>query len=107
MNIGAYQVKCFVLVNIVVCMVVRVTIMTVLVRMIGFIGTSATSSLNRTQVQCYCYSTHFQFTVAHALEFSVSTNRLLATDLITETSTSNHYEVFLSLRLQSLCTPLS
>jgi hypothetical protein len=29
----------------------------------------------------------FQFTVAHALGFSVSTNRLLATDLHTETST--------------------
>jgi hypothetical protein len=44
--------------------------------------------------------THFQFTVAHALGFSVSTSRLQATDLNTETITSNHYEVFLSL-LQS------
>jgi hypothetical protein len=31
-----------------------------------------------------------QFTVAHALEFSVSTSRLLATDLNTQTITSNH-----------------
>jgi hypothetical protein len=37
----------------------------------------------------------FQFTVAHALGFLVSTSRLLASDLNTETSTSNHYEVFL------------
>jgi hypothetical protein len=29
--------------------------------MIGFIGTSVTSSLNHTQLQCYCYSTHFQY----------------------------------------------
>jgi hypothetical protein len=36
----------------------------------------------------------FQFTVAHELGFSVSTSRLLATDLNTEISTSNHYEVF-------------
>jgi hypothetical protein len=45
----------------------------------------------------------FQFNVAHTLGFSVSTSRFLATDLNTETSTSNHYEVFLLLRLQSLC----
>jgi hypothetical protein len=36
----------------------------------------------------------FQFTVAHALGFPVFTSRLLATDLNTETITSNHYEVF-------------
>jgi hypothetical protein len=41
-----------------------------------------------------------QSTVAHALGFSVSTSGLLATGLNTETNTSNHYEVFLSL-LQS------
>jgi hypothetical protein len=46
-------------------------------------------------------SHNLQFTVAHALGFSVSTSRLLATDLNTETSASNHYEVFLPLRLQS------
>jgi hypothetical protein len=44
----------------------------------------------------------FRFTVAHALEFLVLTSRLLATDLNTETSTSNHCEVFLLFRLQSL-----
>jgi hypothetical protein len=43
----------------------------------------------------------FQFIVVHALGFSVSTSRLLATDLNTETITSNHYEVFLSFFLQS------
>jgi hypothetical protein len=44
----------------------------------------------------------FQFTVAHSLELSVFTSRLLATDLNTETSTRNHYKVFLIFRLQSL-----
>jgi hypothetical protein len=44
---------------------------------------------------------NFQFTVAHALGFSVSTDRLLATDLNTGTITSNHYEVFLPFLLQS------
>jgi hypothetical protein len=38
----------------------------------------------------------FQFTVAHTLRFSFSTSRLLATDLNTETSTSNHSEVLWS-----------
>jgi hypothetical protein len=47
---------------------------------------------------------NLQFTVEHALGFSVFISRVLATDLNTETSTSNHYEVFLSLRFQSLCT---
>jgi hypothetical protein len=36
----------------------------------------------------------FQFTVAHALGFSVSTSRLLATDLNTETTTSNYYQYY-------------
>jgi hypothetical protein len=75
--------------------------------MTGFIGTSVTGYLNHTQLQRYRYITHFQFTVPHALGFSVITSRLLATDINTETSTSNHYEVFLLFRLQSLCTPLS
>jgi hypothetical protein len=44
---------------------------------------------------------NLQSTVAHALGFSVSISRLLATGLNTETNTSNHYEVFLSLLLQS------
>jgi hypothetical protein len=42
-----------------------------------------------------------QFTVAHALGFSVSTSRILATNLNTGTITSNQYEVFLSFLLQS------
>jgi hypothetical protein len=42
-----------------------------------------------------------QFTVAHALGFSVFTCRLLATDLSTETIISNNYEVFLSFLVQS------
>jgi hypothetical protein len=41
----------------------------------------------------------FQSTVAHALGFPVFTSRLLATDLNTETSISDHYEVFLLFRL--------
>jgi hypothetical protein len=44
----------------------------------------------------------FQFAVAHALWFPVFTGRLLATDLDTEISTSNVFEVFLLIRLQSL-----
>jgi hypothetical protein len=38
---------------------------------------------------------------AHALGFLVSTSRLLTADLNIETITSNHYEVFLSFRVQS------
>jgi hypothetical protein len=45
---------------------------------------------------------NLQFIIAHALRFSVSTSRLLARDLNTETSTSNHYEVFLPFLVQSL-----
>jgi hypothetical protein len=33
---------------------------------------------------------NLHFTAAHALGFSISTSRLLATDLNTETSTSKH-----------------
>jgi hypothetical protein len=73
----------------------------VLDRMIGFIGSSVTSSLNHTQLQCYHCSTHFQFTIAHALGFSIFTSSLLAMDLNTENSTSNCYEVFLLFHLQS------
>jgi hypothetical protein len=69
--------------------------------MIGLIGPSATSSPNHTQLQRYRSSTHFQFTVAHALGFSVPTSRILATDLNTETSTSNYYEAFLPFLVQS------
>jgi hypothetical protein len=56
---------------------------------------------NYTKLQRYRYLHTFQSTVAHARGFSVSTSRLLATDLNTEISTSNHYEVFLKFRLQS------
>jgi hypothetical protein len=41
---------------------------------------------------------HFRITAAHAPGFSVVTCRLL----VTETSTSAQYEVFLLFRLQSL-----
>jgi hypothetical protein len=43
----------------------------------------------------------FHFTAAHALGFSVSTSRILATELHTGIITSNHYEVFMSFLLQS------
>jgi hypothetical protein len=43
----------------------------------------------------------FQFTAAHALGFSVSTSHCLLVDLNTGTTTSNHYEVFLSSLLES------
>jgi hypothetical protein len=48
---------------------------------IGFIGTSVTISLNYNQYSVIADLHTFQFTVAHALGFSVSTSRLLATDL--------------------------
>jgi hypothetical protein len=59
-------------------------------------------SPNYTYLQRHRYLHIFQSTVAHALGFSVSTSRLLVTDLNREISTSNHYEVFLLFRLQSL-----
>jgi hypothetical protein len=52
----------------------------------------------------YLYHTYYnaiadlrnlEFNVTHAVGFSVSTGRLLATDLNTEISILNHYEVFL------------
>jgi hypothetical protein len=43
----------------------------------------------------------FQFTVSHALGFSVFTSRLRVTDPNTETSTSTHYEVSLPFLVQS------
>jgi hypothetical protein len=59
--------------------------------MIGFIGTSVIFSLLiALKYSAIADLNNFQFTVAHALEFSFSTNRLLATDLNEETSTSNH-----------------
>jgi hypothetical protein len=70
--------------------------------MIGFISTSVTSSLNHTYYSAISDPHNLQFTVAHASGFSVSTSRLLATDLNTETSTPNHYEVFLPFLVHSL-----
>jgi hypothetical protein len=58
--------------------------------MIGFIGTSVTTTLNHIYYRQYIAITDshtFHFTVAHALGLSVFTSRLLATDLNTETST--------------------
>jgi hypothetical protein len=72
--------------------------------MIGFIGTSVTSSLNDTYYSAIADLHNLEFTFAHALGLSVFTSHLLAMDLNTETSTSTHYEVFLlfCLHLQSL-----
>jgi hypothetical protein len=61
--------------------------------MIGFSSTSVTISLNYSQYNAIADLHTSQFTVAHALGFSISISRLLATDLNTETSTSNHYDV--------------
>jgi hypothetical protein len=65
--------------------------------MIGFIGTSVTICLNYNKYSAIADLHTLQFTVAHALGFSVSTSRLLATDLNTETSTSNHYGSLLAV----------
>jgi hypothetical protein len=69
--------------------------------MIGFISTSLKSSLNHTYYGAIADLHSLQFTVAHALGFSVFTSRLLATDLNTEAITSNRYETFLSFLVQS------
>jgi hypothetical protein len=65
-----------------------------------FIGYSLVVTTNN-----YYTNTDFhtlKSTFALALGFSVSTSRLLATNLNTEINTSNHYEIFLLFRLQSL-----
>jgi hypothetical protein len=69
--------------------------------MIGFISTLGTTSLNYSQYSANADLHNCKFTVAHARGFSVSTSRLLATDLNTETNTANHYEVFLVFLVQS------
>jgi hypothetical protein len=69
--------------------------------MIGFTGTSVTISLNYNQYSATVILHTFQFTTAHALGFSISTSRLLATDLNKETITSNNFEAFLQFLLQS------
>jgi hypothetical protein len=73
----------------------------VLDRMIEFISTSVTFSLIHTQYSAIADLHTLQFTVAHAIGFSVLTSRILATDLNTGTNISNHYEVFLPLLVQS------
>jgi hypothetical protein len=65
----------------------------VLVRTILIISTLVTSSFNYNQYSDIAVLHTFQFTVAHAVGFPVFTSRLLATDLNTETSTSQHCEV--------------
>jgi hypothetical protein len=57
-----------------------VTYRRVLDGLIGFTDPLHTQ-LGLQAVQRYRYSTHFQFTVTHALGFSVFTSRILATDL--------------------------
>jgi hypothetical protein len=47
---------------------------------------------NYTYLQRYHYLHTFQSTVVHAIGLSAFINRLLVTDLITETITSNHYK---------------
>jgi hypothetical protein len=63
--------------------------------MIGFISNSVTVLLNYNQYSAIADLYTLQFTAAHALGLSISTSCLLAVGLNTETSTSNHYEVFL------------
>jgi hypothetical protein len=60
-----------------------------------------TLSLNRNQYSTIADVHNFQFTVAQALQFAVSTSRILATNLKTGTITSNRYEVFSSFLIQS------
>jgi hypothetical protein len=49
--------------------------------MIGFISILVTSSFNHTYYSAITDLHNLQFTVVHALGFSVSISRLLATDL--------------------------
>jgi hypothetical protein len=74
--------------------------------MIGFISTLVTISLLITlkyrQYSAIIDLYTFHFTVAHALGFSVLPSRLLATDLNTESITSDHYEFLLPFLVQSL-----
>jgi hypothetical protein len=53
--------------------------------MIGFISTSVTTSLNYNLYSTVADLHNSQFTVAHALGFSVFTSHLLVTDLNTGT----------------------
>jgi hypothetical protein len=70
--------------------------------MIGFISTTVTFCILITiNTALWLYYTLFSPPL-YTLGFSVVTSRLLTTDLTTETSTSNDYEIFLLFRLQSL-----
>jgi hypothetical protein len=69
--------------------------------MIGFISTSVTFLLFALKYSAISELHNLHFNVAHALGFSISTSRLIATDFNTETIASNHYDVFLLFRLQS------
>jgi hypothetical protein len=61
-----------------------------MIRFIDLLTPLCTVSLNYNRYSAIANLHTFQFTVAHALGFSVSTCRILATDLNTETITSNH-----------------
>jgi hypothetical protein len=82
--------------------------------MIGFISISVTHSLLITPKYRQYYAIAdlhtFQFTIAHALGFSVLTIRLLTTDLSTETSTqitkSITHKMFQSHFKSSVLVPL-
>jgi hypothetical protein len=65
--------------------------------MTGFISTLVTISLNYREYSAIADLHTFQSTVAYALGFSVYTCRLLATDLNTETSASDHYGSLLAI----------
>jgi hypothetical protein len=67
---------------------------------IYYIGTLVKISLNYNQYSAIADLHNLQFTVAHAVGFPVFT-LLLVTDINTETSTSNHYEVFSPFLVQS------
>jgi hypothetical protein len=64
--------------------------------MIGFISLRLQPLLITLKYSAIADVHNLQFAVTHALEFSVFTSRFLATDLNTDTVTSNHYEGFLS-----------
>jgi hypothetical protein len=70
----------------------------VLVRLIGFISSWVTHSLVITPTymsfSAISVLRTFQITVAHALGFSVSTSRLLAMDLDTQTITVPHFKYY-------------
>jgi hypothetical protein len=74
--------------------------MTGVVRMVGFISTLVTTSLNYSQYRNIADLHTIQFNVAHAQGFFVLTSLLLVTDLNTETSISKHYEVLLPFFVQ-------